>query len=875
MNMRIVFGFLAAFCVAAAPFDSSRLTPTKIASELLRPMEMEIAPDGRIFVIELAGKLLIVHPYSQAIATAAEFEVANQQENGLIGIALDPNFSDNHWIYLQYSPVDFEGQHISRFTMKGDLLDRESERLILTFPEQREQCCHHAGSLEFGPQGNLFISTGDNTHPGGDSKGFAPIDERPDRMPFDAQKSAANTHSLTGKVLRIRPTAAGGYTIPDGNLFPADGSQGLPEIYVMGCRNPWRISVDHKSGFLYWGDVGPDAGDNSDRGPRGHDEVNQARKPGFFGWPYFIANNQPYPTVDFETLAIGATFDASAPINESPNNTGRRELPPAQPAFIYYPRASAEPFAMLGSGGRTACAGPVYHADAESMGPTGLPVHFDNTLFIYEWSRHWIKAVHLEENGDIREIEPFLEAQAFRRPIDIEIDARGVMYLLEYGETWGANKDCALWRIDYQRGNRRPTVSVRAEDSAGRAPFSTTVTATASDPDGDDLSYSWRIVPGDGSVVSSEASATLSFPHAGVYSASLTVRDAAGLDATASVPVRVGNDPPTVRFVEPQEGDFFFHNAPVAWKLHVQDHEDGDSADGAATFGERTRVRGELLTPQDLAARGSGSAKSDPPGLAAIKGSDCLNCHAIDSRIVGPAFAEIAKKYRDDEPALETAARRIVEGSTGAWGEIPMVPHPQHTLAETRQMLAWIASLAASQEDGASSGLTGEIVVPKSLDSTRRQFVLSANYRDLGMPAIGSLDKHVELTLRHPKVEAEDADQVEGCQVMSKVVGATGHGHFLRFDNMNLAEIARVSTRTASPDPVGFAALRLHAVDGPLIGKIVAPKSESWGKYVSSVAEIAIPDGVDPRGSLFVVFTDPETKRGNGIMNLDWLQFSR
>jgi cytochrome c len=79
---------------------------------------------------------------------------------------------------------------------------------------------------------------------------------------------------------------------------------------------------------------------------------------------------------------------------------------------------------MLGAGGRTAYAGPVYHTDAQALSPTGLPAHFDNTFFIYEWSRHWIKAVHLEENGEIREIKPFLEGHSFRRPIAIEIGRR-------------------------------------------------------------------------------------------------------------------------------------------------------------------------------------------------------------------------------------------------------------------------------------------------------------------------------------------------------------------------------------------------------------------------------------------------------------------
>jgi cytochrome c len=83
-----------------------------------------------------------------------------------------------------------------------------------------------------------------------------PLTNAKGREAWDAQRTAANTNDFRGKVLRIHPEPGGGYTIPDGNLFPK-GTQGTrPEIYVMGCRNPFRISVDAKRGWLYWGDVG-------------------------------------------------------------------------------------------------------------------------------------------------------------------------------------------------------------------------------------------------------------------------------------------------------------------------------------------------------------------------------------------------------------------------------------------------------------------------------------------------------------------------------------------------------------------------------------------------------------------------------------------
>ena len=278
--------------------DPERFEVNALATGLTQPMELSIAPDGTVYFIELAGKLKSFDPVTRAVTLVGELTVTTAQENGLIGLALDPNFTENHWIYFQYSPPDFPGQHISRFTIVDGKLDLASEKVLLKYEEQRKECCHHAGSLHFGPRGELFIASGDNTHPHGDSQGYAPLDERADRSPWDAQKSSSNTNSYNGKILRIKPTPEGGYEIPAGNLFPPDGSQGRPEIYVMGCRNPWRMNVDSETGFVYWGEVGPDAGADGPRGPRGYDEINQAREAGNFGWPYFIANNFPYADVD-------------------------------------------------------------------------------------------------------------------------------------------------------------------------------------------------------------------------------------------------------------------------------------------------------------------------------------------------------------------------------------------------------------------------------------------------------------------------------------------------------------------------------------------------------------------------------------------------
>lgn len=855
--------------VAEESFDPGRLTPTTLATGLMRPMELEVAPDGRIFFIELEGQLRIFHPETQKITEAGSLEVATHQENGLIGIALDPDFAENQWIYLQYSPPDFSGQHVSRFTMDGDHLDAGSEKLLLKFEEQRLQCCHHAGSLQFGPDGNLFIATGDNTHPGGDSKGFAPIDERPDRMPWDAQKSASNKFSYNGKILRIQPTDEGDYEVPEGNLFPKDGSEGLPEIYVMGCRNPWRINVDQRSGYLYWGEVGPDAGSPGDRGPAGHDEINQARSAGNFGWPYFVGPNLAYPDYDFETDTIGKKFDPLAPINDSPNSEGVQTLPPAQSAFIYYHRNETEDFPMLRDGGRTACAGPVYHYDKNLDSETKFPSHFDNTLFIYEWSRHWIFGVKLDEKSDIVSLEEFMPNYGFVRPIDLDFGPDGALYLIEYGETWGVNPDAKLVRIDYIRGNRPPRIDLTAVGAVGKPPLSVEFsTDGTTDPDGDSLSYSWKILPGNEELVSTEPNPKLDFANIGAFQAVLTVTDDHGASATASVPVLVGNEPPAVSFESPRDGDFYDLDQPIAWKLSVTDAEDTEPNP------DRVRIFYQLISGRFAEAEASlAGAQTLPPGLELMKNSDCFNCHMTDRKLVGPSYLEIAQKYHGQAHALDEVAKRIVTGSSGIWGEVPMIPHPQHGIEQSRQMAEWIFSLAETDNDSVLSGLTGEFALtkPKKIDEKTGPGVLvvEVSYLDGGAPPIAPLSGATTIRLRYPRLLPVEADSHEGLKISGTRAGSIMDGGWLKFENINLADRSQAVLAYSSAGAGGTIELRQDAPDGPLVAKVEAPPTGDWGKIVEKSVQL---DAPKDRGDLYVRFSNP----GKGhLMNVEWIEFQR
>ncbi|MDG1754707.1 MAG: ThuA domain-containing protein [Rhodothermales bacterium] len=422
--------------------NESEFTQVVLKENLREPMEVAPLPDGRALFIERHGSMHMVDPANGVDGIIAEIDVFSEMEDGLLGLALDPGFESNGWLYLYYSSPNVSQQQLSRFHFNGNTLDMDSEVVLLTVPTQRFECCHAGGAVEFGPDGFLYLSTGDDTNPFA-SDGYSPSDEQPDRAYWDAQRTAANTRDLRGKILRIRPENDGTYSIPKGNLF-ADGANGHPEIYVMGNRNPFRISIDQETNWLYWGEVGPDAtADSTDRGPAGHDELNQAREAGFYGWPYFVGDNKAYHEWDFSTEQSLGVHDASQPINNSPNNTGAKQLPPAQSAWIWYPYGASSAFPLLETGGRTAMAGPVFRSESK----TGFPPYFEGKLFVYEWMRHKIFLVTMDENGEFDYMERFLPSTTLSRPMDMAFADDGSLFLLEYGNAWNSRNVDA--RISY------------------------------------------------------------------------------------------------------------------------------------------------------------------------------------------------------------------------------------------------------------------------------------------------------------------------------------------------------------------------------------------------------------------------------------------
>ena len=868
------------------PYDENRFAATVLETGMPRPLELEVTSDGRVFFIELAGKFKIYDPKTEAVEVAATFDIFEGQENGLLGITLDPDFDNNQWIYILYSPSkEYVGQYVSRFTMTGNRLDKSSEKIILKIPEHRDDCCHHAGSMAFGPDGNLFITTGDNTHPGGNSQGYAPIDEREGRHVFDAQDTSGNTMDLRGKILRITPQSDGSYTIPPGNLFTPGGEiMGLPEIYVMGCRNPWRMNVDQKTGYVYWGEVGPDAGGDGPKGPRGYDEINQARKAGNFGWPFFIGNNFAYYDFDYQTGEIGLQYDVKKPLNTSPTNTGSQLLPVPSPAWIYYPYGKSEVFPEMGSGGRTACAGPVYHFDENLKSDTKLPRHLDNCLFIYDWQRKIIKYVRLDENSDIIEIQPFLTEIDINRAVDMRIGPKGSLYVLDYGDTWGNNKDSKLLKIDYFKGNRPPVAQIASSTMVGKAPLELKLSAeSSSDKDiADKHIYEWfiedEIFASSGSPVTTY---TLNKP--GEYKVGVRLDDGKIKSNISYVSVIVGNDPPSVEINKPTHGGFFDWDETLDFIAEINDFEDGSSSKNAELISRRIIWNPMIFesAPENVEKAAQSGQGTFTAGLTMIQHSDCLNCHAIDKKIIGPSFKEIAQRYKNDNQALEKSAQRIIKGSSKVWGEVPMLPHAQFSTDEAKEMVKWIFSLAGSKNyTSTMQSVSGKMAVKKPQNwsaSGGGSLVIKSTYTDLGGGGAPPITRHDEVRLRHRRVEAEHHSSKHGTTILAndetsggKFIGSISSGHYLVFKDVLLEKFSKLEFRVASPSAGGRVELRLGGRQGPILAVLNFKATGGWDVYRSFSVPVTPPNSLS---DVFCIFINP--KGGGPFMNLDYIEFQK
>ncbi|MEV0456599.1 ThuA domain-containing protein [Catellatospora methionotrophica] len=571
-GIRTAAGQVAGDCTATSAASFQKVS---LDSNTSNPMELDVAADGRVFYIERDGRVQIIKPSTGTTVTALTLPVFTGNEDGLLGMRLDPGFASNGFIYLYYSPTTGSARNqLSRFTVSGDTISTATEKVLVQVATQRNTCCHAGGSMTFDAAGNLYLATGDNTNPF-ESNGFAPLDEGAGRSDFDSQKSSGNTNDLRGKVLRIKPQADGTYTIPSGNLFAPGTALTRPEIYAMGFRNPFRIGTDPATNTLYVADYGPDAGANDpNRGPEGTVEWNIVGQAGNYGWPYCIGANYAYNDYTFPSGPAGAKYNCAAPVNNSPNNTGLTNLPPAQPATVDYDYGGNPLFGEIGGGGAP-MGGPVYRYNAASTSDRKWPRYFDGKAIFGEWNQNKLYTMQVTANGkQLVDINQLFGSMSFLRPMDLEFGPDGAMYLIEWGTGFGGNNaDSGVYRIDYIAGDQNPIAVASGNPTSGGVPLTVQFSSAGSrDPAGQPITYAWTF--GDGGT-STAANPSHTYATAGNFNAQLTVRDPGGRTAVANVPITVGNTAPTVTLTAPADGGFFAWGDQVRFTVTVTDPEDG------------------------------------------------------------------------------------------------------------------------------------------------------------------------------------------------------------------------------------------------------------------------------------------------------------
>ncbi|MFI6228927.1 PQQ-dependent sugar dehydrogenase [Micromonospora echinospora] len=573
--------------------DFQQVTLAKGVAEVGEPMSIAVLPDRSVLHTARNGTLRRTDA-AGTTSVLGTIPVYLHDEEGLQGVGADPNFASNRHVYLYYAPplatpggdapatgTDFsvwQGvNRLSRFTLNADwTLNMSSQVTVLDVPADRGMCCHVGGDIDFDAAGNLYLSTGDDTNPF-DSAGYAPIDERTNRNPaYDAQRTSANTNDLRGKILRIKVNTNGTYSIPAGNMFVDSDPKTRPEIYAMGFRNPFRMSVDRATGIVYVGDYGPDAGTTSARGPSGQVEFNRITGPGNYGWPYCTGTNtatETYAEWDFAAGTAGAKYNCTGgPTNNSFRNTGLPTLPGAQPAWIRYAGDAGSP-PEFGGGSESPMAGPVYRYDPTNPSTTKFPQSFHGQFFAGELGRGWVKPIHLNTDGSPGGIDTF--PWNGKQVMDMAFGPDGALYVLDYGTGYfNGDANSALYRYDHiGGGNRAPTAVAAADRTSGAAPLTVNFSsAGSSDPDGGALTHSWNF--GDGTT-STSANPSKTYTTDGSYTATLTVRDPQGATGTASVSIRVGNTAPTVRINSPLMGRLFSYGDTVPFSITVTDPEDG------------------------------------------------------------------------------------------------------------------------------------------------------------------------------------------------------------------------------------------------------------------------------------------------------------
>lgn len=478
----LMLGPQPAYAVTAPP----GFQVTTVTGGLAAPTSVAFATDGRILIAQKSGAVrLIKNGVLQSQLVVQLTDINDFGDRGLAGIALDPNFSVNGYIYLAYTYENTPGQNytgmktgrIVRLTMSGDTANLSTKIVLVgtvggdsVNPSCRnfatttdcivsDSNTHSMGAIHFGPDGKLYATLGDGS-------GYVSVDPWAHR--------ALDIKSLAGKILRIN---ADGTAPADNPFYDGNPNDNQSKVYMLGLRNPYRFSFRPTDGTLFFGDVGWTAWEELNVGVRGAN----------YGWPC----REGYSPTDYNCTTTTAAKD---------------------PIYVYDH-----------SSGSGSVMGGVFMGSA-------YPSEYQGSYVFGDYSNSYLKRLVLNADNSVASVQDFVTFAD--GPVDIQVGLDGSIYYV------AINKG-ELRKITFSSTNRPPVANISANPTLGASPLLVHFSSiNSTDPDNDPLSYLWDF--GDGQSTPT-GNPDHTYTANGTYTVTLTVTDSHGATANATTVITVGD----------------------------------------------------------------------------------------------------------------------------------------------------------------------------------------------------------------------------------------------------------------------------------------------------------------------------------------------
>jgi LPXTG-site transpeptidase (sortase) family protein len=564
----MTIAMLAISALPAIPASAAPAFPTGFVSEavvtnLTGPTTIAFAPDGRMFIGQKDGRVRI---FQNGVLLPTDFinissQVNNYWDRGMLGLAIHPDFPNTPYVYLLYTydpPGTIDnggGARVSRLlrvtadpnntnvALPGSevvLLGTNSTFANIGDPNSNtgapscqtgniyvQDCIaadspsHSIGTLAFGTDGSLFVSSGDGAH-------YNYVDVRALR--------ALSLDSLNGKILRINPFTGGG--LPDNPFYDGNPNSNRSKVYDLGLRNPFRTTINTLTNVPFIGDVGYNVWEEVDTG-RGKN----------FGWPCYEGSD-----------------------TGSAQQGGYKNL-----------TATSSTCSALYAQGLSAVQAPLYaydHSQGNSSVQVGgfyrgivYPPQYQNALFISDYNADWIRYLTFDVNGNATVNNFGTDVAPVGGIVQLLTGPDTNLYYVAYNGPIPNTSE--VRRIRYVAGgNTPPSANASADPDSGYVPLTVSFSSLGSfDPDAQALTYFWNFGDGNSSTASNPSYTYLT---SGSFTVTLTITDSMGDTGSDSVTIDVGNLQPVADIITPAKGFAYNTGDTINYSGTGIDNEDGN-----------------------------------------------------------------------------------------------------------------------------------------------------------------------------------------------------------------------------------------------------------------------------------------------------------